>query len=100
MSATSLTEREAPTWLAQGLSNHEIGARMFVSEGAVKQAISRVGDKLGVRSRTGILIRAIQLDLVDPHALPQPGAEGDGQLSVRPGGDPLIGSGRQWSSAA
>ena len=48
---------------------------MGLSEGSVKQYLSHVGDKLGVTSRTQILIRAIQLRLVDPHrpVTPAPG---------------------------
>lgn len=63
-------ERELLGWLAQGLTNHQIGAQMYVSEGSVKQYLLHIGRKLDVRSRTGILIRGIQLNLIDPHALP------------------------------
>jgi len=68
--APTAREQEVLSWLAQGLTNQQIGARMYVSEGAVKQYLVSIGRKLGVRSRTGILVRAIQLRLVDPHALP------------------------------
>jgi DNA-binding NarL/FixJ family response regulator len=63
-------ERELLRWLAQGLTNAEIGAQMFVSEGTVKQYLLQIGRKFGLKSRTGILIRSVQLGLVDPHALP------------------------------
>lgn len=63
-------EQELLGWLAQGLSNHQIGAQMYVSEGSVKQYLLQIGRKLGVKSRTGILVRAIQVNAVDPHALP------------------------------
>jgi DNA-binding NarL/FixJ family response regulator len=63
-------ERELLRWLAGGLTNAEIGAQMYVSEGSVKQYLLQVGRKLGVKSRTGILVRSVQLRLVDPHALP------------------------------
>lgn len=63
-------ERELLGWLAQGLTNHQIGSQMFVSEGSVKQYLSNIGDKLGVSSRTQILVRSIQLGYVDPHGLP------------------------------
>jgi DNA-binding NarL/FixJ family response regulator len=63
-------ERELVGWLAQGLTNSQIGAQMYVSEGSVKQYLSHIGVKLGVKSRTGILIRAVQLNVVDPQALP------------------------------
>lgn len=67
-----LTQREHELlgWLAQGLTNHQIGSQMYVSEGSVKQYLLHISRKLDVKSRTGILVRAIQLNLVDPHALP------------------------------
>ncbi|GAA1390216.1 response regulator transcription factor [Luteococcus peritonei] len=63
-------EQELLQWLAHGLSNAEIGARMYLSEGSVKQYLSNIGEKLSVRSRTQILVRAIQVGLVDPRQLP------------------------------
>ena len=66
--APPLSPRESETLLllAQGLWNGEIAARMHVSEGSVKQYRSHVGHKLAARSRAQILLRAIQLGLVDP----------------------------------
>lgn len=68
-----LTPRETELlgWLAQGLTNYQIGREMFVSEGSVKQYLAHVGDKMGLKSRTQILVKAIQLRIVDPHALPR-----------------------------
>jgi len=66
----STRERDVLRLLAQGLTNVQIGAQLYVSVGSVKQHLLQIGRKLGVTSRTGILVRAIQLDLVDPHALP------------------------------
>jgi DNA-binding NarL/FixJ family response regulator len=66
----STREHEVLRALAQGLTNFQIGAQLYVSVGSVKQHLVQIGRKLGVTSRTGILVRAIQLDLVDPHALP------------------------------
>ena len=63
-------EREVLAWLAQGLSNMQIGARLHLSEGSVKQHLNQLGKKLDISSRTGILIRAVRLGLVDPYALP------------------------------
>ncbi|WP_232547028.1 response regulator [Propioniciclava soli] len=67
-----LTPRETELlgWLTQGLTNVQIGRQMYVSEGSVKQYLAHVGDKMGVKSRTQILVRAIQLNIVDPHSLP------------------------------
>src|SRR5215210_5274178 len=59
MPLSSVVRRELVGWLAQGLTNAEIGAQMYVSEGSVKQYLLQVGRKLGVKSRTGILIRSV-----------------------------------------
>lgn len=45
-------ELEILELIAQGLSNREIAARLFVSENTVKTHSSRVFDKLGARRRT------------------------------------------------
>ena len=49
-----LTQREHEILglIAEGLSNREIGERLFVSENTVKTHSSRVFDKLGVSRRT------------------------------------------------
>ena len=71
-----LTPREVELlqWLTQGMTNYQIGRQMYVSEGSVKQYLAHIGDKLGVKSRTQILVRAIQLNIVDPHHMPVPQA--------------------------
>lgn len=70
--AHDLTPREVELlgWLAHGFSNAQIATRMHLSEGSVKQYVARIGAKLSVTSRTQILVRAIQLGIVDPLALP------------------------------
>lgn len=50
-------ELEILELIAQGLSNKEIGERLFVSENTVKTHSSRVFDKLGAKRRT----QAVQL---------------------------------------
>ena len=50
-------ELEILVLIAQGLSNKEIAARVFVSENTVKTHSSRVFEKLGARRRT----QAVQL---------------------------------------
>ena len=61
-----LTERELEvvTLLAQGMSNAEIAAAMYVSEATVKSHLGRITAKWGVRDRIQVLIRATQLGLV------------------------------------
>jgi two-component system response regulator DevR len=50
----SLTDREAEVLdlIAQGLTNREIGERLFLAEKTVKNYVSGVLTKLGMRSRT------------------------------------------------
>ena len=61
-----LTDRELEvvTLLAQGMSNAEIAAAMFVSEATVKSHLGRITAKWGVRDRIQVLIRAAELGLV------------------------------------
>ena len=70
--APSMSGRELELlgYLAHGLANAEIAQRMYLSESSVKQYLGNIGTKLGCNTRTQILVRSIQLRLVDPHALP------------------------------
>ncbi len=70
-----LTDREVElvNWIAHGLTNRQVAARMNLSEGSVKQYVARVADKLDASSRTQVLVRTIQLGLVDVSQLPVPG---------------------------
>ncbi len=45
--------------LAQGKSNKQIGAVVFLAEGTVKNYISRIMDKLHTRTRTELAVRAV-----------------------------------------
>lgn len=51
-----LTEREMQVFgmLKQGLSNREVGARLFISEVTVKTHITRIFNKLGISKRSQI----------------------------------------------
>jgi len=64
-------ESELLGWLAQGLGNQQIAQRMFLSEGSVKQYLNHIADKLGVRSRTQILVKSLQMRIVDLDSLPR-----------------------------
>lgn len=63
-------EKELLSLVAQGLTNQQIGAKVYLSEGSIKQHLLSIGVKFNIRSRTGIVIKAVQLGLIDPHALP------------------------------
>ena len=61
-----LSERELEVlaFLAEGLSNREIGERLFIAEGTVKNHVSNILSKLGVRDRTQAVLRAQELGLL------------------------------------
>lgn len=57
-------EHEILGLIAQGLSNREIGEKLFVSENTVKTHSSRVFDKLGVNRRVQAVQKARELGLI------------------------------------
>jgi DNA-binding NarL/FixJ family response regulator len=61
-----LTDRERTIvrFLAGGYSNREISALMKISDGTVKNHISSVLSKLGVRDRTRAVLKAIDMGLI------------------------------------
>jgi DNA-binding NarL/FixJ family response regulator len=60
----SAREREVLRFLADGLSNKEIGQRLNIAEGTVKNHMSQVLGKLGVLDRTQAALRARELGLI------------------------------------
>ena len=46
--------------IAQGKSNKQIAATVFLAEGTVKNYVSRIMEKLHARSRTELAVRAIE----------------------------------------
>lgn len=61
-----LTKREIEivAMMAAGYSNREIAKACFVAEGTIKNHISNILSKLGVRDRTRAVLRALHLGLV------------------------------------
>lgn len=60
----SAKEVEILRLIAAGCSNREISELMFKSEGTVKNQVSNVLDKLGVRDRTRAVLKAIELGFI------------------------------------
>ena len=57
-------ELEVLTLIADGLTNREIAARLFVGVSTVKKHIQHIYAKLDTRNRTGTIVRARELDLI------------------------------------
>ncbi len=55
----SQRETEVLTLVSQGLSNKEIGRRLFLSEGTIKAHVSHIMNKLGLERRTELVRYAI-----------------------------------------
>jgi DNA-binding NarL/FixJ family response regulator len=64
--AEPLTEREREVLrgLAAGLSNRELAGRLVITEGTVKNHVSNLLAKLGVRDRTQAVLKAQELRLI------------------------------------
>ena len=57
-------ETEVLRLLSGGYSNREIAAAMFLAEGTIKNHVSAVLLKLGVRDRTRAVLRGLELGLI------------------------------------
>ena len=63
-----LSERELEVFrlIAQGLSNAEIGDRLFIGETTVKTHVTHIFQKLDLRDRVQAVVLAYQTGLIDP----------------------------------
>ncbi len=63
-----LTEREKDVLrlLGQGLSNKEIGARLFITERTARTYVSNILGKLGLQSRTQAALWAVEHKIAEP----------------------------------
>ena len=57
-------EREILTLISQGASNRQVAERLYVTEGTIKNHMSNILGKLGVRDRTQAVLKAQELGLV------------------------------------
>ncbi|MDQ3422598.1 MAG: response regulator transcription factor [Actinomycetota bacterium] len=69
-------ELEILRLLAGGYSNREIAGATHVAEGTVKNHVSNVLWKLGVRDRTRAVLRGLELGLIPGVLRPRPGRPG------------------------
>ncbi|RJO71218.1 DNA-binding response regulator [Nocardia panacis] len=59
-------EREVMTLVAEGMTNAEIGARLFMSPATARTHVSRILTKLDARDRTQLVVLAYESGLVRP----------------------------------
>jgi DNA-binding NarL/FixJ family response regulator len=66
LAALSERELEVLRLVAEGLSNEEVGTRLFVSRATVKTHVANILMKLGLRDRIQVVVFAYESGLVQP----------------------------------
>lgn len=61
-------EQEVLVLIAEGLLNHEIANKLFVSEATIKTHISHIFSKLGARDRAAAIVYAYENNIVVPNS--------------------------------
>ncbi len=62
-------EREVMSLVADGLTNHEIAAKLYMSPATVRTHVSHAMTKLGARDRAQLVVLAYETGLVQPNWL-------------------------------
>jgi DNA-binding NarL/FixJ family response regulator len=70
-------EQEVFLLVAQGLTNIQIGKKLFIGEKTVKNYVTKIRKKLGLAHRTQIALYALQEGLLDLSQLPDLESRGD-----------------------
>jgi DNA-binding NarL/FixJ family response regulator len=67
LDALTEREREVMALVAEGLSNHEIAAKLYMSPATARTHVGRAMTKLGVRDRAQLVVLAYETGLVRPN---------------------------------
>lgn len=61
----SARDKELLALLAEGLTNEQIGERMFISGNTVKTHLAKIGKKVGTTSRVRLSVEALRNGWID-----------------------------------
>lgn len=59
-------EKEILSYLQRGMTNKEMAKELHISPETVKIYVKSIGDKLGSRNRTDLIVRALEIGAVQP----------------------------------
>ena len=84
----SARETEVYALVCEGLSNAEIGRKLFIAESTVKAHVHRLLGKLGVDSRTALLLNAARGTYATPTDAARGNSRGVGESAKEPNPGP------------